>query len=227
MILLPTCCPLHVQAIMQAAQLKADGKAQRVIVTGCLAQRYSQDLAGNIPLHVQSWQRPKLSRVAVVIKLPCVASEQLPEADMVMGFQNYSSLPRHLRGMLGLSPELDSATYSAASRTQVCTVSRHMLDSYDSIVVPILTPYQSICWCQHTLATVSTLFRGMFQTLHCMLYCFAHSMVSSIYCQAFNPKTCALSNPCALPTTMTHNKLLSLSVSVQLKENCPNLITGR
>lgn len=31
---------------MQAAQLKADGKAQRVIVTGCLAQRYSEDLAG-------------------------------------------------------------------------------------------------------------------------------------------------------------------------------------
>lgn len=31
---------------MEAAQLKADGKAQRVIVTGCLAQRYSQDLAG-------------------------------------------------------------------------------------------------------------------------------------------------------------------------------------
>ena len=41
---------------------------------------------------------------------------------MVMGFQKYSSLPRHLRGMLGLSPELDSATYSGSSRTQVCTV---------------------------------------------------------------------------------------------------------
>ena len=38
---------------MQAAQLKADGKAQRVIVTGCLAQRYSEDLAGDTPLHIQ------------------------------------------------------------------------------------------------------------------------------------------------------------------------------
>ena len=37
---------MSLQAIMQAAQLKADGKAQRVIVTGCLAQRYSEDLAG-------------------------------------------------------------------------------------------------------------------------------------------------------------------------------------
>lgn len=39
--------PMSLQAIMQAAQLKADGKAQRVIVTGCLAQRYSEDLAGS------------------------------------------------------------------------------------------------------------------------------------------------------------------------------------
>ena len=45
--MMPTRCSLYVQAIMQAAQLKADGKAQRVIVTGCLAQRYSQDLAGD------------------------------------------------------------------------------------------------------------------------------------------------------------------------------------
>ena len=40
------------QAIMEAAQLKADGKTQRVIVTGCLAQRYSQDLAGNHDLQL-------------------------------------------------------------------------------------------------------------------------------------------------------------------------------
>ena len=37
-----------------------------------------------------------------------------------MGFQNYSTLPRHLRGMLGLSPEVDPDTYSQQSRTQVC-----------------------------------------------------------------------------------------------------------
>lgn len=31
---------------MEAAQMKQDGKAQRVVVTGCLAQRYSGELAG-------------------------------------------------------------------------------------------------------------------------------------------------------------------------------------
>lgn len=60
--------------------------------------------------------------VRPVVEFLCADAEQLPEADMVMGFQNYSSLPRHLRGMLGLSPELDSATYSGSSRTQVCSV---------------------------------------------------------------------------------------------------------
>ena len=49
--LVPSSFWVHLQAIMQAAQLKADGKAQRVIVTGCLAQRYSEDLAGDTPLH--------------------------------------------------------------------------------------------------------------------------------------------------------------------------------
>ena len=42
----PTVSVVLLQAIMEAAQLKVDGKAQRVIVTGCLAQRYSQDLSG-------------------------------------------------------------------------------------------------------------------------------------------------------------------------------------
>lgn len=158
-------CDLHIwqdstitimimQAIMQAAQMKTDGKAQRVIVTGCLAQRYSEDLAGTIllarqsdwtadctaklRLHSQSFPPSIISKLA---KSACTSAqlaglhaankvlwrwnaEQLPEADMIMGFQNYSSLPRHLRGMLGLSPELDPATYSEASRTQVCN-SRH------------------------------------------------------------------------------------------------------
>lgn len=59
---------------------------------------------------------------------------------MVMGFQNYSSLPRHLRGMLGLSPELDSATYSGASRTQVCNVVRSTFGCADTMLQPDSVP---------------------------------------------------------------------------------------
>ena len=34
------------QAILEAAEAKKEGQTKRVIVTGCLAQRYSNDLAG-------------------------------------------------------------------------------------------------------------------------------------------------------------------------------------
>lgn len=36
----------HWQAIMEAAALKEEGRVKRVVVTGCLAQRYSEELAG-------------------------------------------------------------------------------------------------------------------------------------------------------------------------------------
>lgn len=51
-----------------------------------------------------------------VLEMDTACAEQIPEADMVLGFQNYSSLPRHLRGMLGLSPAMDEAAHSQRSQ---------------------------------------------------------------------------------------------------------------
>lgn len=34
------------QAILEAAEMKQNGQTKKVIVTGCLAQRYSHNLAG-------------------------------------------------------------------------------------------------------------------------------------------------------------------------------------
>jgi ribosomal protein S12 methylthiotransferase len=67
-----------IQTIIDASRLKTEGKVRRVIVTGCLAQRYAGELA-----------------------------EELPEADLVIGFQNYGSLSASLKGVLGLPPDLD------------------------------------------------------------------------------------------------------------------------
>ena len=75
---------------------------------------------------------------------------------MVMGFQNYSSLPRHLRGMLGLSPELDSATYSGSSRTQVCAViASAAIAGYYAFIsngVAVYPTYHNMRRCKHMLA---------------------------------------------------------------------------
>ena len=32
----------------------------------------------------------------------CLSAESIPEADMVMGFQNYGNLPNSLKGLLGV-----------------------------------------------------------------------------------------------------------------------------
>ena len=37
------------QAVMAAAGLNEDGKRRKVVVTGCLAQRYSEQLAKDLP----------------------------------------------------------------------------------------------------------------------------------------------------------------------------------
>lgn len=58
-------------AILQAAQLRAEKENKRLIVTGCMAQRYANDLA-----------------------------TQLPEIDAVIGFENYSRLPDQVAKLL-------------------------------------------------------------------------------------------------------------------------------
>ena len=63
---------LYLQAIFQAAQLKSDGKAQRVIVTGCMAQRYAQELAGTqVSLYVRLWEQRCVLHVSYSWLRPC------------------------------------------------------------------------------------------------------------------------------------------------------------
>lgn len=44
---------------------------------------------------------------------------ELPEVDMVMGFEHYGALPSTLRGMMGLEPEVDPVQYQQRARVQV------------------------------------------------------------------------------------------------------------
>ena len=70
--------------------MKAEGKIKKIVVTGCLAQRYSDELA-----------------------------EQLPEADLVVGFERYEGLAGSLREVLGAPPDIDAEEYTRRSRVQV------------------------------------------------------------------------------------------------------------
>ncbi len=60
-----------IDALLEASDLKAEGRTQKVVAVGCLAERYGEQLA-----------------------------EQLPEADAVLGFDSYRELSRHLQTLL-------------------------------------------------------------------------------------------------------------------------------
>ena len=79
-----------IETIVEAARLKGEGRVKKVVVTGCLAQRYSEELA-----------------------------EQLPEADLVVGFERYGGLSAALRSMLGAPLEVDDEEYARRGRVQV------------------------------------------------------------------------------------------------------------
>ncbi|KAI7843088.1 hypothetical protein COHA_003259 [Chlorella ohadii] len=79
-----------IETIIEAARMKEDGRVKKVVVTGCLAQRYSEELA-----------------------------EQLPEADLVVGFEKYGGLSASLRQILDAPPDVDMDEYQQRSRVQV------------------------------------------------------------------------------------------------------------
>src|SRR3954470_8721427 len=65
-----------VDTLLEAADLKAGGSAKAVVAVGCLAERYGKDLA-----------------------------DSLPEADAVLGFDDYPDIADRLRGLLAGEPQ--------------------------------------------------------------------------------------------------------------------------
>ncbi|EFJ53100.1 hypothetical protein VOLCADRAFT_127348 [Volvox carteri f. nagariensis] len=77
------------EAIVEAASLNEDGKRRKVVITGCLAQRYSDQLASD-----------------------------LPEADLVVGFQKYGNLAASLQRSMGLEPTREALELATAAEAQ-------------------------------------------------------------------------------------------------------------
>src|SRR6266511_1085352 len=80
-----------IDTILAAADLKEQGRASAVFVTGCLAERYTRELR-----------------------------QELPEADAIVPFADYSRLPELLRSRLpngsALGPKAGAATALASPR---------------------------------------------------------------------------------------------------------------
>ena len=60
-----------IDALLEASELKASGRTQKVVALGCLAERYGEQLAA-----------------------------ELPEADAVLGFDSYADMSSHLTSIL-------------------------------------------------------------------------------------------------------------------------------
>ena len=79
-----------IDTILEASALKAAGRTQAVVAVGCLAERYGEELA-----------------------------QELPEADAVLGFDSYAALSGHLRTVLagGHVPRIHRAIAVGCSRS--------------------------------------------------------------------------------------------------------------
>ncbi|KAF8060109.1 rimO [Scenedesmus sp. PABB004] len=134
------------QAIVEAAGLNQDGKRRQILVTGCLAQRYGPALAAD-----------------------------LPEADLVMGFENYGALPAALAERLGTSSSptaaaassSSSSSGSAGSRVQVGQATVPFRAEWDRVrLTPRHTAYLRVAeGCNHacTFCAIPG-FRGKFRS---------------------------------------------------------------
>lgn len=125
------------EAVMAAAALNEDGKQRKVIVTGCLAQRYSEQLA-----------------------------KDLPEADLVVGFQEYGNLSNALRHTMGMG-EVSADEYAQRSRVQVGEATVAFRPEWDRFrLTPKHTAYLRVAeGCNHacTFCAIPG-FRGKFRS---------------------------------------------------------------
>jgi ribosomal protein S12 methylthiotransferase len=108
-----------VQAIVEAAGLNASGdKKRQIVVTGCLAQRYGDSLAAD-----------------------------LPEADLVMGFEAYGNLPAALAGRLGLPAGPDSSSSGAAAASSSGRVQVGGVEGKRCSSSPVVMMFQFLFGC--------------------------------------------------------------------------------
>jgi ribosomal protein S12 methylthiotransferase len=105
-----------VDTLLQAADLKQDGRAQAVVAVGCLAERYGAELATSLP---------EADAVLGFDDYPDIAARL---RSIVAGEQHHPHTPQDRRRLLPISP-VERQTDQRADATEPAEVHRRRLDS--------------------------------------------------------------------------------------------------
>lgn len=89
-----------IEAILEAAKMKKEGRCAKVIVAGCLAQRYKDELLKELPEADAVIGTAEISRISEICEKTLANGKQLLTVSspaMVYGLPRVSTTPRHYR----------------------------------------------------------------------------------------------------------------------------------
>jgi ribosomal protein S12 methylthiotransferase len=89
-----------IEAILDAAKMKTQGKCAKIIVAGCLAQRYKEDLLESLPEADAVIGTAEIGRIGEICRQALGTSERVLKVSapsMVYGLPRLSTTPRHYR----------------------------------------------------------------------------------------------------------------------------------
>jgi ribosomal protein S12 methylthiotransferase len=89
-----------IEAILDAAKMKKQGKCAKLIVAGCLAQRYKDELLSEIPEADAVIGTAEISRISEICETALAGKEHILKVSgpaMVYGLPRVSTTPRHYR----------------------------------------------------------------------------------------------------------------------------------
>lgn len=89
-----------IEAILEAANMKKEGRCSKVIVAGCLSQRYKGELLSELPEADAVVGTAEISRIGEICRTAMAGPGQLLEVSkpsLVYGLPRVSTTPRHYR----------------------------------------------------------------------------------------------------------------------------------
>jgi ribosomal protein S12 methylthiotransferase len=89
-----------IEAVLDAARMKTRGKRAKIVVSGCLAQRYGEELLRELPEADAVIGTAEIGRIAEICREALSGNKQLLKVSspaMVYGLPRVSTTPRHYR----------------------------------------------------------------------------------------------------------------------------------